>query len=58
MSLPNDPMILFSLINMKLRDSGETLTEFCKANDVDMESVLAKMKAVGYIYDEDKRRFR
>lgn len=58
MSLPNDPMILFSFINTQLRDSGETLTEFCKANDVDIESVLAKMKAVGFIYDEDKRRFR
>jgi len=58
MNLPNDPMILFSYINTQLRDSGETLSEFCKDNAVDMESLLAKLKTVGFTYDEEKRRFR
>lgn len=58
MNLPNDPMILFSLINTKLRDSGETLTEFCKANALDPEELLRKMQSAGFTYDAEKRRFR
>lgn len=58
MNLPNDPMILFSFINTRLRDSGETLAEFCQANGADMDALVEKLRAAGFTYDEEKRRFR
>ena len=30
MSLPNDPMMLFSFINMKLRDNYSSLDDLCR----------------------------
>ena len=58
MQLPNDPMILFSVINTHLRDSGQTLTEFCADRELDAETIKEKLKAVGFRYDEAQRRFR
>ncbi len=58
MNLPNDPMILLSYLNTQLRDSGEELAEFCKAHALDMEAIIEKLKAVGFTYDPQQRRFR
>ncbi len=58
MTLPQDPMILLSYVNTKLRDDYASLAELCDAADTDMEALTAKLAEVGYRYDENTNRFR
>ena len=37
MALPNDPIMLYSAVNMKLRDSYSTLEELCAAEGIEHE---------------------
>ena len=37
--LPNDPNILFSYMNMMLRDRYPSLEEFCIFNDADLNGI-------------------
>ena len=57
-NLPNDPFMLFSIINMKLRDENLTLNEFCAEYGVDQSSILKTLQDVGFTYDENLRRFK
>lgn len=57
MDLPNDPMILFSVINMKLRDQYSSLDELCKGMDIDREVLEKKLAAVGFEYSEQHNKF-
>lgn len=56
-SLPNDPMILLSVINMKLRDSYSGLDELCEDMEVDREMIEKKLEQIDYRYDEEKNQF-
>ena len=40
-SIPKDPNMLYSYINMMLRDEFDTLEEFCAAKDVSPEQITA-----------------
>lgn len=55
--LPQDPIILLSYVNTKLRDDYDSLDELCAALDTDREELVRRLEAVGYTYDEDKNRF-
>ena len=55
--LPQDPIILLSYVNTKLRDDYDSLDELCAALDADREELVRRLEAVGYTYDEDKNRF-
>ena len=56
--LPQDPMILLSFVNTKLRDEYASLRELCEAVDADMDELTAKLAAAGFAYDETTNRFR
>ncbi len=56
--LPNDPMILLSFINTRLRDEDSSLEDFCRRNDVDEAEITARLSAVGYRYDEAANQFK
>ena len=56
-SLPNDPMILLSVINMKLRDSYSGLDELCEDMEVDREMLEKKLEQIDYRYDEETNQF-
>lgn len=56
-AFPNDPIILLSFINMKLRDSGDSLDEICKSEDIDAKSVIRKLNLIGYKYSSAKNAF-
>ena len=58
MNLPNDPFMLFSAINMALRDEYDSLEDLCAANDADPEEIKAKLAAAGFEYDEVLNQFR
>ena len=55
--LPQDPIILLSYVNTKLRDEYPSLDELCDDLDADREELVRRLETVGYTYDEDKNRF-
>lgn len=57
MNFPNDPFMLMSIVNTKLRDFYPSLDEFCKVEDVDKDELIEKLKAVGFEYDEKMNKF-
>jgi len=56
-SLPNDPIILLSFINTKLRDNYKSLAELCDDLNADASRIQAKLAAVGYVYDPKLNKF-
>lgn len=57
MDLPNDPMILLSVVNTKLRDFYKNLDELCEDMNVDKDELLQKLSAIDNKYDEKLNRF-
>ena len=57
MNLPQDPMMLFSVINMKLRDNYSSLDELCEDMNVDKEELIQKLAALGFEYSEENNKF-
>ncbi|MBD5374982.1 MAG: DUF4250 domain-containing protein [Bacteroides sp.] len=55
--LPQDPAMLMSLINMKLRDSYSSLDELCDDMDISREELIKRLEEAGFEYSEDNRRF-
>ena len=57
MSIPNDPVILLSYVNTKLRDFYADLDEFCKAEGLDETALQEKLKSINYEYSAQQNRF-
>lgn len=57
MALPNDPIMLLSMINLKLRDFYPTLDALCEDLDEDKATLCARLSAVGYTYDPQRNQF-
>ena len=55
--LPQDPVMLYSYLNMKLRDFYPSLMDLCDDLDEDEVTLLLNMKNAGYVYDRDKNQF-
>ena len=55
--LPQDPMILLSYVNTKLRDDYPSLDALCDDLDADKEELLRKLEAVNYTYSAERNRF-
>ena len=55
--LPQDPIILLSYVNTKLRDEYAGLDELCEDLDEDREALVQKLGAAGFVYDEAQNRF-
>lgn len=56
--LPQDPFILLSFINTRLRDEYASLDALCEDLGLDRAALEARMAALGYAYDEGQNRFR
>lgn len=57
MFLPQDNDMLYSMVNMKLRDQYESLDELCDCEDLDMASLIVRLNGAGYAYDEEHNKF-
>lgn len=57
MELPKDPMMLMSVINMKLRDSYSSLDLLCDDLNINKSDLCAELKAAGFEYSEDLNKF-
>ena len=55
--LPNDPMILLSFINTKLRDYYPSLDALCDDLQADRAQIEQKLSAVDYTYNPELNRF-
>lgn len=58
MNLPNDPIMLMSVINTKLRDEYPTLDELVKALCIDKDELIEKLEKSGFKYKADSNQFR
>ena len=56
-NLPQDPFILFSYINTKLRDNYSTLDILCEDLDIDKDELIKKLETIGMTYDAILNKF-
>lgn len=52
-----DLYILFSVINMKLRDEFLNLDDLCKTYDIKESEIKRKLESVGFHYNEATNQF-
>ena len=55
--LPLDPVMLLSVINMKLRDCYSSLDDLCEDMDVSRDELEERLSALNVSYDEAANRF-
>lgn len=56
--LPKDPFMLYSAVNMKLRDSYSSLDDLCAGEGIDRNTLLTTLSASGFEYLPDINQFR
>ena len=57
MLLPNDPVMLLSVINLKLRDYYPTLDQPCEDLEPDTADLCANLSPIGYEYSAELNQF-
>lgn len=55
--IPNDPAILLSFVNMKLRDFYKSLDEMCDDMRLDKKAIENKLAMLGYEYKQERNQF-
>ena len=55
--LPEDPIILLSYVNTKLRDECKSLDDFCDKYEVDKAMLINKLSSVNYRYNKTVNQF-
>ena len=55
--IPNDPAMLLSFLNTRLRDEYPSLEELCAALDLDRDALTQKLAAIDYAYDGSRNHF-
>ena len=56
-NLPKDPIMLMSVINMKLRDFYTSLDALCEDMDLDRSELEETLGKAGFEYNESQNRF-
>ncbi len=56
-TLPQDPYMLLSVVNMKLRDQYPTLAALSDDLGVDPSDIESRLNAVGFSYDPEHNCF-
>ena len=57
-TLPKDPVMLLSFVNMKLRDEFSSLDELATSCGTTVEAISETLKKINYEYNPDIRQFR
>ncbi len=57
-NLPNDPIILLSVINTKLRDMYSSLDSLCDDMGEDKNEIISELSQAGFEYDTTINQFR
>ncbi len=54
---PKDPMMLMSVVNMKLRDFYPSLDALCEDMGIAREEIEEALKKAGFEYSEEHNKF-
>ena len=57
MYIPEDPIMLLSIVNMKLRDEGIDFQELCNRENLSSLEIENKLEKIGYKYDSEANAF-
>lgn len=55
--LPNDPVMLLSVINTKLRDFYPTLDDLCQDLNIPKDTLVDKLRMIDYNYEREQNQF-
>ncbi len=58
MNLPQDPILLMSMLNTLLRDQYSSFDALCEDRALDSKDICEKLAAVGYVYNPEQNQFR
>lgn len=53
-----DPIILLSMVNMKLRDQYSSLDLLCSDLELNKADIVSRLEGVGYSYVEKENQFK
>lgn len=56
--IPQDPNVLLSFVNTKLRDEYSSLDALCDGLDADKTELTEKLEGLGYAYDPEPNQFK
>lgn len=56
-NIPNDPMMLLSYVNTKLRDEYNNLDILCRELEINETDLTTKLASIDYIYNPEFNRF-
>lgn len=57
MTIPKDPIILLSFVNMHLRDHYTSLTDLCKSMDIKEDELIETLRKIQYEYHASHNQF-
>ncbi len=57
-SLPSDPFICVSILNMKLRDQYPNLESLCDDLNLDLDALITNLKDHSFNYDPENNQFK
>jgi hypothetical protein len=55
--IPKDPFMLYSWVNMKLRDYYPSLDLLCEDLGLEKSAILEKLSAAGFEYNKNLNKF-
>ena len=55
--IPQDPVMLLSYVNLKLRDQYQSLDAMCDDLDIDPADITNRLQRIGYSYDSQRNQF-
>ena len=55
--IPKDPIMLLSMVNMKLRDKYDSLEELCYELDVNEDDLITELNEAGFEYYPELNQF-
>lgn len=58
LNLPEDPFMLLSVVNTRLRDEYPTLEALCDGEDIDREVLVKSLGDAGFDYMPEINQFR
>lgn len=57
MQIPEDPVMLLSFVNLKLRDFYSDIDVMCSDMNVSKAEIEKKLQGIGYTYDRNRNQF-
>ena len=55
--IPNDPVMLLSFVNLKLRDYYDSLDAMCEDMDIDKDMLCMRLQSIDYHYSTERNQF-